>query len=188
MTDEIKPWRHVSTTKLADTRVFSLHARVRRSETTGNEAEFYVIDAQDWVNVVAVTADDQLVCVEQYRHGVERVTLEIPGGMIDETDATPLEAAKRELLEETGFASDEWKHIGTVDPNPAIQTNRCFTFLASNARRVAEPSPDGNEEIRVVLERIADVPALLRSGRVEHALVVAALLWWMLASAGDDSP
>ena len=180
MTDEIKPWRNVSTKRLAETRVFSLDSRRRQSETTGNEAEFYVIDAPDWVNIVAVTADDRLVCVEQYRHGIERVTLEIPGGMIDETDAGPLDAATRELLEETGFASDEWTHIGTVDPNPAIQTNRCFTFLASNARRVAEPSPDGNEEIRVVFERTADIPALLRSGRIEHALVVAALLWWML--------
>ena len=132
-------------------------------------------------NVVAVTEDRHLVLVEQYRHGVERTTLEIPGGMVDPEDPSPEAAARRELLEETGYAAETWLHIGTVDPNPAIQSNRCHTFLAVAARRVAEPSPDGLEELRVLLEPASAVPDLLRRGRIEHALVVAALMWWRLA-------
>jgi 8-oxo-dGTP pyrophosphatase MutT (NUDIX family) len=177
----VRPWRHLSSRRLATTCVFGLDGHLRRSEETGREAEFYVLDAPDWVNVVAVTDDDRIVLVEQYRQGVERVTLEIPGGMVDPGDTSPEEAARRELLEETGFASDRWTHIGTVDPNPAIQSNRCFTYLAEDARRVAEPTPDGNEELRVVLEPAASIRDLVRAGRVEHALVVAAFYWWDLA-------
>ncbi len=178
----IKPWRHLGTRRIAETRVFTVDAHRRASAETGREAEFYVLDAVDWVNVVAVTTENEIVLVEQYRHGVERVSLEIPGGMIDPEDATPEIAARRELLEETGYASDRWSLIGTVDPNPAIQSNRCFTYLAEHARRVAEPAPDGLEEIRVVLEPADRVVDLLRAGRIEHALVVAGIFWWELAT------
>jgi ADP-ribose pyrophosphatase len=185
--DEIKRWLHLETRMLATTPVFNLHAHRRASQQSGREAEFYVLDASDWVNVVATTPDDKIVLVEQYRHGVERATLEIPGGMVDPGDTSPEEAARRELLEETGFAADRWRLIGAVDPNPAIQSNRCYTFLAEGATRVAEPSPDGLEEIRVVLERASDVPVLLREGRIEHALVVAAFMWWSLDSRNEGT-
>lgn len=177
----IKHWTHRSTRTLADTPIFKLNAHVRVSQETGREGEFYVLDAGDWVNVVAITRDDRMVLVEQYRHGVLRTTLEIPGGMIDAEDATPEIAGRRELLEETGFASERWRHIGTVDPNPAIQSNRCFTFLALDAEQIAEPTPDGNEEIRVVVEPVSNIRALVSAGRIDHALVVAALYWWELS-------
>jgi ADP-ribose diphosphatase len=177
----VRPWRHLSTRRLADTPVFALDAHRRRSQETGREAEFYVFEAPDWVNVVALTDNGRIVLVEQYRHGVERTTLEIPGGMVDATDESPEAAARRELLEETGYAADRWRHIGTVDPNPAIQSNRCHTFLAEGARRIAEPAPEGNEEIRVLVEPADSVPDFVRSGRIDHALVVAAFYWWSLA-------
>jgi 8-oxo-dGTP pyrophosphatase MutT (NUDIX family) len=178
----IRSWRAIDTRRLLETRVFSVDAHRRASRETGREGEFYVLEAPDWINVVAVTDEDEIVLVEQYRHGTRHNTLEIPGGMVDPEDADPLAAARRELLEETGYASESWRHIGTVEPNPAIMSNRCFTYLATGARRIAEPSPDGHEEIRVVLERASRVPELLREGRIEHALVVAALLWWRLES------
>jgi 8-oxo-dGTP pyrophosphatase MutT (NUDIX family) len=183
----VRPWRHLSTRRLAATSVFALDAHRRASEETGREAEFYVLDAPDWVNVVATTDDGRIVLVEQYRQGVERVTLEIPGGMVDPEDGGPEAAARRELLEETGFAAERWTHIGTVDPNPAIQANRCYTYWAEGARRVAAPAPDGNEEIRVVLEPASSVHDVIRAGRIEHALVVAALYWWELALEGRRS-
>jgi 8-oxo-dGTP pyrophosphatase MutT (NUDIX family) len=176
----VKPWRHLGTRRLAATPVFALDAHRRASQETGREAEFYVLDAGDWVNVVALTDDRRVVLVEQYRHGVERATLEIPGGMVDPGEG-PEAAARRELLEETGYAAERWAHIGTVDPNPAIQSNRCHTFLADGARRVAEPTPEGNEEIVVSLEPADRIPELVRSGRIGHALVVAAFYWWSLA-------
>jgi 8-oxo-dGTP pyrophosphatase MutT (NUDIX family) len=177
----IKPWRDLGSRNLASTWVFRLDAHRRVSEQSGREAEFYVLHAADWVNVVALTEDERLVFVEQYRHGTREVTLEIPGGVVDASDPSPEAAARRELLEETGYSSDSWRLIGTVTPNPAILSNRCFTFLAAGARRVAEPSPDATEEIVVVLHDAARVNALLQEGRITHALVVAALQWWTLA-------
>jgi 8-oxo-dGTP pyrophosphatase MutT (NUDIX family) len=176
----IKPWRHVRTQTLAETRIFTLNAHTRVSEVTGASADFYVLDSVDWINVVALTEDRQIVLVEQYRQGTRHTTLELPGGMIDPGEE-PEEAARRELLEETGFASDSWSLVGTVEPNPATQSNRCYTFLARAARRVAPPAPEGLEEIEVVLEPAARVPELLRAGRITHALVVAGILWWQLA-------
>lgn len=177
----IRHWKHLHSRTLAETPIFTLNAHRRASALTGREGDFYVLEAGDWVNVVAITADGRMVLVEQYRHGVRRTTLEIPGGMIDATDPTPEDAARRELLEETGFASSRWTHIGTVDPNPAIQSNRCFTFLATDAEQVAEPEPDGNEELHLVLEPLSSVRDLVAGGRIEHALVVAALYWWEIA-------
>ena len=176
----IKPWKHLESRTLADTRIFRLDAHRRRSEETGREAEYYVLESGDWVNVVAVTVDDRIVLVEQYRHGVQRSTLEIPGGMVDPGDASPEEAARRELLEETGFEAERWRLIGVVDPNPATHSNRCHTYLATGATRVQAPRPDEHEEIEVVLEPVERVPELLREGRITHALVIAAFHWWAL--------
>jgi len=178
----IKHWKHISTRILAETPIFTLNAHRRSSQETGRQGDFYVLDAGDWVNVVAVTRDDRIVLVEQYRHGVRRTTLEIPGGMIDASDESPEHAARRELLEETGFASDNWRCIGIVDPNPAIQSNRCHTFLALDSEQVSEPAPDGNEELRLVLEPVSSIRTLAAEGRIEHALVVAALYWWELSA------
>ena len=178
----IKHWKHVSSRILADTPIFRLNAHRRTSRESGREGEFYVFDASDWVNVVAITRDEQMVLVEQYRHGVRRTTLEIPGGMIDAEDATAEHAGRRELLEETGYATERWMHIGTVDPNPAIQSNRCHTFLALDVEQIADPSPDGNEELRLVLEPVSRIRSLVAEGRIDHALVVAALYWWEIKS------
>ena len=147
----IKAWRPIESCRLLNTRVFAVDAHRRASEVTGREGEFYVLEAPDWINVVALTEDGEIVLVEQYRHGTRHNTLEIPGGMVDPEDESPLAAARRELLEETGYASEMWEEIGVVEPNPAILSNRCFTYLATGARRIADPTPDGHEEIRVVL-------------------------------------
>ena len=179
----IKPWRHISSRVLARTRIFTLNAHTRSSAETGREAEYYVLDSVDWINVVAITEDRHIVLVEQYRQGTQHTTLEIPGGMVDPEDESPQAAARRELLEETGYASDSWSHIGVVEPNPATHSNRCFTYLALNAKQIAPPTPEGLEELELILEPVSRIPELLRSGRITHALVVAALQWWHLSES-----
>ncbi|MCU0728219.1 MAG: NUDIX hydrolase [Planctomycetes bacterium] len=146
----------------------------REGSPPGEASDFYVLGAGDWVNVVALTPEDDLVLVTQWRHAAGRVTLEIPGGMVD-TGETPREAAERELLEETGFAAPEWRPLGVIDPNPAILANRCHTFLALGARQVTTPHFDSNEECGLVLRPWAETPALVTSGVITHALVVVAL-------------
>src|ERR1700727_1513081 len=99
----IRPWKKKSSKDLGDFRIFSMRSDTKISPRTGKEHEFFVFTSVDWVNVVAVTPDQQLVMVEQYRHGSETVELEIPGGMMDEGESDPVVTAVRELREETGY-------------------------------------------------------------------------------------
>ncbi len=130
------------------------------------------------MNVIPLTEDDEVVFIEHYRHGTDKVGLEVPGGMIDPEDASPMVAAAREMREETGYAASELIELGVVHPNPAIQENRCFSFLARGAHLAGEPRPDDTEDIEVVRYPRREVPRLLREGRISHALVVVALWWW----------
>ena len=157
--------------------IFDLH-RVRFEPPEGGSPhDFYVLDAPDWINVVAVTEADEFVLVRQYRHGTREFTVEVPGGMVDEGE-TPLDSAKRELLEESGYVAERWTSIGVVEPNPAIQGNRCHTFLAEGARRVADPDPQGTEEFEVFLRPAAEAHAMVGDGTITHSLVVCAFHAW----------
>lgn len=173
-------WPLVRREVLGDFRVFRVRKDVSVSPVKGTQHAFFVLEGADWVNVVALTDTGKMLFVRQWRHGTEGETLEIPGGCVDPGDPSPLSAAQRELLEETGYESGEWTELGWVSPNPAIQANRCFTFLARGCRKVAEPSPDGTEDRRVETVFEADVPALVREGRIRHALVLAAFHWYAL--------
>jgi ADP-ribose diphosphatase len=180
--DGPKPWTRLASEALQDCRVFSVHRVRARSPRTGGEHDFYTIDASDWVNIVALTPDDCVVMVRQYRHGADRVTLETPGGMVDPGE-TPAQAAARELLEETGYAADEVVPLGGVNPNPALFSNRLHGFLARGARKVREVRNESTEETHVELVPLARMREEVRAGRVEHALVIAVAYLYELDSA-----
>jgi 8-oxo-dGTP pyrophosphatase MutT (NUDIX family) len=173
-------WKVAESELLVRTPIFSLRReRKHRVAEPGSSHDFYLLDAVDWVNVVPVTPEGEIVFIELYRHGIEASSLEIPGGMIDPEDPDPAAAGARELREETGYAAERLLPLGVVHPNPAIQANRCHTFLAENAKRVSDPLPDATEDIRVVLHRSSDVPRLLDEGTISHALVVAGLFRYL---------
>lgn len=153
-------------------RLFELR-REQLERPGGGRREALVLDAPAWVNVVALGDDQRVLLVRQWRFGIGAPTLEIPGGMVDPGE-TPLDAARRELLEETGFVAARWSELGAVDPNPAFLTNRCTTFLAEGLERVGEPVGDGEEEIEVESAAVGELAALVASGAIRHALVVAA--------------
>ncbi len=139
-----------------------------------------MLDSGDWVNIIPVTADDRVVLIRQYRHGTNDMTLEIPGGMVDREDSSALHAARREMQEETGYDSEDIIPLGAVHPNPAIQGNRCHSFLARNVEKCFEPNFDTTEETEVVLVPLAHIPDLIRRGHITHALVVVAFHWYAL--------
>lgn len=166
---------------MLETRVFSVRRdRKVRPATPEDVHEFFVVESVDWVNVIPITANDEVVMIEHYRHGSDETRLEVPGGMIDPEDPSAAVAASRELEEETGYASDPLIELGVVSPNPALQVNRCTSFLAPNAYVAGPPSPDETEDLKVVLYPLSEIPALMRDGRITHALVLAAFHWLSL--------
>lgn len=159
---------------------FSLRRDRAMLPLKGVTHEFILLESPDWVNIVPVTDDGQMVMVRQHRLGTNCVELEIPGGLIDPQDERPVEAAKRELLEETGYQAEDWRLIGTVAPNPALQTNRCYTFLARGCWRVGPPRPDEKEPLEAVEVPLAKLPALITSGSISHALALNGLFWYFI--------
>jgi len=171
--EKLRRWLSQEREAVYDCRLFSVTEHRRRSPRTGKVHPFWVLDHADWVNIVPLTADRRVVMVMQYRHGVEDFTLEVPGGLIDPGES-PLAAARREMREESGYDSDDVVPLGVIHPNPAIQSNRCHTFLARDVRLTSSVSFDTTEETEVVLVPLEEIPELIKSGAISHALVVVA--------------
>ncbi len=177
---EILPWPDLGAQSVGNFRIFKLRSVRRRSPRNGVERDFYVMDCADWVNVIAITAENELVLVEQFRHGVAAVELEVPGGIMDPGETDPVAAGLRELREETGYVGEGGIEIGCVLPNSAIQSNRCRTVLVRQCRRVGELELDDSEDIAVRLFPVSDMAKLVTGGRIRHSLAVAALYHYEL--------
>jgi 8-oxo-dGTP pyrophosphatase MutT (NUDIX family) len=178
--DDPKPWKVLTREYLS--RKFWYTVRVDKVELpTGSIIEeYWVNEYVPWVNVVAVTARDEVVLIRQYRHGLGEVHFEIPAGTTDPGETSLEEAAKRELLEETGYGGGRWSHLVTLSANPALQDNLAHTFLAEGVERLAEPHTEAGEDLRTHLVPVAELEALLDGGGFIQALHTAPLLKYLL--------
>jgi 8-oxo-dGTP pyrophosphatase MutT (NUDIX family) len=175
----IRPWPLANSKVEISNRIFTLKTDTCRSPRTGKEHDFYILEAGSWVNVIPLTSTGQVVLVRQFRHGTRQTTIEIPGGLVEDGQ-TPAEAAARELLEETGYASGNLILLGRTRPNPAILNNWCYSYLAEGVSQVAERELDEAEDLEVVLADLADIPGMIKHGDIDHALVLSAFYYYHL--------
>ena len=151
--------------------------------------EYYVLEYPTWVNVIAVTNGGEYVFIRQYRHGLGETCMEIVAGVCEEGEQ-PEAAARRELMEETGYAGGTWRELMTVSANTSTMTNLTHCFLATGVERIGEQQLDATEDIRVHLFSRDEVRELLRTDRIRQALM-AAPLWRYFAEtpeAGEPAP
>jgi ADP-ribose pyrophosphatase len=168
-------WEKLEQRSQLQTPVFDVLGARYRHPARSTEREFIVIKAPDWVNVVALTRDGHIVLVRQFRYGIDEFSLEIPGGVMDAGE-DPVAAGLRELREETGFSGAPAKLLGTVHPNPAIQSNRCHFVVVEEAVRSHELDWDPDEEIQITTKPVEEVLALAHAGGISHGLVLNALM------------
>jgi len=155
---------------------------------TGREiADYWISEYPPWVSVVAVTKDDRLVLLRQYRPGIGAVHFEIPAGVTDPEEDIE-KAARRELMEETGYGGGRWSLICRLSANPALQNNISTTFLAEDVEPLSAPAPEVTEDLRVHLVKVEDALALFDQGEMIQALHAAPLLRYLLRRTQKTKP
>ncbi|MFT5012981.1 MAG: ADP-ribose pyrophosphatase [Patiriisocius sp.] len=182
---KIKPWPRSSFRNLAECRIFNLHESTCRSPETGDEHQFYFIETADWVNIVPITDNNEVVLIKQFRHGNQQITIEIPGGMVDPGEE-PADSAIRECLEETGYSCGEVQSLGVIAPNPAVFDNSVHCYWAKGAKPAQDIQNTATEKTELMLVPLSEIPDMLLKGDIDHALVVATL--WRLLYLLKDNP
>lgn len=172
-------WKVVQDKKVYETPIFNLHQKKMTPSGPEKAGTFYILDAPEWINVIALTPERKIILVEQFRFGIEKCTLEIPSGMVDPGE-TPIESAKRELAEETGYTAAKWTKLGEVSSNPAIMTNFTHLYLAEECIKSEEQNTGEHEDILVHTMPLDEFLDLVKSGDIHHAIVLSAVSQFLL--------
>jgi len=181
-------WDLINETPHADCKVYTVLKERFRHPGDGREGDFYTMKCPDWVLVLPLTTDGQLVLVRQFRFGVRRPSWEMPGGVIDAADADPMIAGPRELTEETGYEGDAPVYLGWCHPNPALQNNRAHFVLVDNCHLRREQNLDPNEELQVKVFPLEEVYAMLARCEITHSMAINALYWLRQHLDGQPTP
>ena len=175
----IRKWEILKRELVNDYQILQVQKKQVRSPRTGVISDALALRFPAWVLVLPLTPDDEVIMVRQYRHGIEQVCLELPGGLVDPEDDCPEVAAQRELSEETGYRAVKLDFIGECYPQPAVLTNQCFFFVARDAKKVRKPSLDEGEDIEIINVPLKLIPALIDKKEINHGMVLLAFffLW-----------
>jgi 8-oxo-dGTP pyrophosphatase MutT (NUDIX family) len=170
----LKPWNRIKSNQRIDLKLFKARWDLMENPRTKQKLQRLVLETQDWVNIIPITKDNQVVIVNQYRFGVSKIIPEIPGGLIDNGEDSKT-AAIRELEEETGYTGGDWISLGSVEPNPAFHTNHCHHWLALGVEKTKEPLLDPGEDINVSTVSFEKVRNMIANGEMKHVLALSAL-------------
>jgi 8-oxo-dGTP pyrophosphatase MutT (NUDIX family) len=174
----IPKWETISKKEIIDLKIFKAEIVSRRHPIWERESDFVVLNSKNWANVVPVTKNNEILLIEQYRQGSDTITLEVPGGLI-EINESPIDAARRECIEETGYSSNQLLiPIGVSLPNPAFLSNSCYSFAWFGLEPTIEQNCDLNEEIRVVPTPINEVKEMINDGRINHSVILTAFFFF----------
>ena len=180
MSTELKPWQPLSSRYIHRESWFSLRAD-KVLKGNGQEMDpYYVLEYSNWVNILPVTKDGRVVLVRQYRYALGCFSIEVPGGIMDPHEKDPLEAAKRELLEETGYSAGHVEQVAVVATNPATHNNRLYCYLATDCELTHELDHDENEEIEVLVVSMEELLELLRTNQIIQSLHVSSILYSLM--------
>jgi ADP-ribose pyrophosphatase len=183
-----REWERLATEVVGDYGAFSVRRHVMRSPRTGEPHEFHVLDVPSSVKVIPFTVDGRIVLVEQFRPAVQRLSLELPAGLVENGEDC-VTAARRELEEETGWCAGEAELIGEIDPDPSIQTNPVRVVVARGCSLNGERDQDEGEDVAVRVVAAGEIDELIRTGAIRHAATISAWsLYERQAAPGDAAP
>ncbi|HRP01036.1 MAG TPA: NUDIX hydrolase [Candidatus Kapabacteria bacterium] len=176
----ITKWETVENKKVADLFIFDAYIKKRKNPVTNEYGSFTVLQSNNWVNIIPITKDKEIILIEQYRHGTDSITLEIPGGLIENGEA-PLSAAKRECTEETGYSSkSDIIQTGVSYPNPAYQSNQCFSFVWFDCEYSIEQKLDRHEIINIHKHTFSEVKSMIENGTINHSVILTAFYYFSI--------
>lgn len=180
MSEKVKKWLTTGKKFIGDFRIFNLYEIERQHPDRDKAGKFVVLDSPRWVNIIPVTKDNKVVFIEQYRHGIDEITLEVPGGLVESTEE-PIEAAARECTEETGYIGKGAPVLlGENIPNPAFLNNKCWSYVWHGCEKATVQKLDGHEDIRIVEIPFNEVKEMILNGRIKHSLVLTAFFFYFL--------
>jgi 8-oxo-dGTP pyrophosphatase MutT (NUDIX family) len=174
----IKPWEIIDRQVAYSCPIFKIQKKRVCSPRTGRILEVQAIQTPAWVMVLALTPQQEVVMVRQYRHGIEKICLELPGGLLDPGDASAEITAQRELLEETGYQAVAIKQIGRCHPQPAVLSNECFFFIGYEAVPAKAQTMDAGEDVEIVTVPLATIPEKIQQRQITHGMVMLAFFYY----------
>ena len=170
-----KKWKTISTEFIGNFRIFELFQYEREHPKTHKISNFFGLNSTNWVNIIPITKDNEIILVEQYRHGIDASAIEIPAGLIEKNEE-PKFAAMRECIEETGYEGEgEAIFLGKVRPNPAFLNNYCYHYLWLNCEKKYAQNLDENEDINVLKVSFDEIKKMINRNEIDHSLVISAL-------------